>query len=159
MSARAALPRPLKPDLPHPLKAIGKLAENPPINGQQFNPTDDQRDLERVLAAQPNSQKLIALVIGCDVKTLRKAFRAELHHGRELVDAMVGAAVVRSALQGNVAAQKFYLLTHRVPGWQIPHSGDPSADAAIAAALAANGDDADLKPRIYIPETDREEDQ
>jgi len=146
-----------KPHLFPPLKAVEKLAANPAINGTEFHPSDDQRLLVQVLAAAGNSQRLISIVIGCSVPTLRKAFRAQLKQTKDIVDAMVGAAVVRSALQGNVAAQKYYLLTHGVPGWQIPKTGDAAADAAIAAALSgSNGEEQSLAPRIYIPETEPE---
>ena len=138
-----------------PLKPVGQMrTRRPSVGPGAFNPTNDQRDLVRVLAAQPNSQALIARIIGCGIKTLRQSFRDELRYGREHVDALVGAAVVRSAIQGNVAAQKFYLLTHRVKGWELPIAGTPEGDAAIlAATLAETSHPDDLKPRIFIPAT------
>ncbi len=83
-----------------------------------FMPTRDQRNLVKTLVSNGNGERVIAELPGVDRKTLRKHFREELRTGREHVLAMVGAAVVESAISGNVLAQKYWLATHGGPEWK-----------------------------------------
>lgn len=112
-------------------------------------PRNDQRELVRVLVANGISYTIIANIFEIDLKTLKKYYRAELTLGFERVKAAIGAAVVKSALAGNVAAQKFWLLTHCHDEWKLP-----KIDAETAAML---GDvDPDDPWVIMMPENGRD---
>lgn len=58
-----------------------------------FVPTNKQRQTVDVLVANGKSQRVIALVIGCDRATLRKHFREELRDGREMLVAQMGLVI------------------------------------------------------------------
>ena len=81
-------------------------------------PTDRTRQTVQVLKANGNPQKVIALVIGVSEDTLVKHYRTELEHGRAQVKAMVGAAVVKSALRGNIGAQRYWLACFGGAEWK-----------------------------------------
>ena len=61
---------------------------------QKFAPTDAMRKKVRSLAADGVPHEVIAGVIECDPKTLRKHFRRELDRGMDEADAEIGRAHV-----------------------------------------------------------------
>jgi hypothetical protein len=82
----------------------------------KLNPTDEQRAKVKSYAATGTSQKQIARLIGIQSpKILRKYFREELDFGEIEANAAVAGALFKKAREGNVEAQKFWLL-HRA-GW------------------------------------------
>lgn len=90
-----------------------------------FMPTREQRWTVQVLRSHGVPMTIIAANItfdgiGIDVKTLKKAFPSELKTGFEQVKSAIGAAVVKSALAGNVAAQKYWLMCWGGPEWRPP---------------------------------------
>jgi hypothetical protein len=98
-----------------------------------YIPTDDERFLVTVLHRHGISQKVIAQYVnreqgGIDQKTLRKVFRRELNDAVERVKANMIAALVRSALNGNVSAQKFWLARFGGPEWRAPDYRDDDDD-------------------------------
>ena len=97
-----------------PLPRVPKPNGRPP-----FEPTDAQRQIVQVLKSNGVGERVIAANVGCDTKTLRKHFKAELTDGRLQVKAAIGVALVRAALAGNVAAAKYWLSTHGGPEWRI----------------------------------------
>ena len=98
--------------------------------GQPFVPTEDERFLVTVLHRHGISHSVISKYVnrangGIDQKTLRKAFRRELNEAVERVKANMIAALVRSAMNGNVSAQRYWLARFGGPEWQVPDPPDP----------------------------------
>jgi len=90
----------------------------------KLNPTDEQRAKVKTYAATGTLQKQIARLIGIkSPKTLRKYFRDELDLGDIEANGAVAGALFKNAREGNVEAQKFWLL-HRA-GWGKPSSRYP----------------------------------
>jgi hypothetical protein len=89
-----------------------------------WQPTAEQRRTVMLLRAGRNDIGTIARVIGGTRTTLRKACGEELKHGFEMVKAHISATLVRSALAGNVLAQRYWLATHGGPEWRIPHEAE-----------------------------------
>lgn len=85
----------------------------------------------QILKANGTPQKIIAQVVGIDEKTLMKHYRTELDNGFATVKASIGAAVIKSALGGNVAAQRFWLLCHGGAEWKFVR---PDNDVVIPTA-------------------------
>jgi len=83
----------------------------------EFAATDRMRKKVRSLAIQGVPQEVIAGVIECDPKTLRKHFRQELDRGMAEANAKVVGALYRSAMRGSVAAQIFWVKT-RMRWWE-----------------------------------------
>lgn len=93
-------------------------------------PTAEQRRLVEVLRAGGNSLPLIARAIGVSVPTLRKCCGAELRYAHADLEARMGAALVRAALQGHVGAIRFWLTTRgKDPCWRAARYADV-ADAS-----------------------------
>ena len=83
-----------------------------------LNPTDEQRKKVKALVAVGIPQEEIARQVGVrSPKTLRKHFREELDRGIVEANASVAGALYKEAINGNVAAQKFWLLFRA--GWRI----------------------------------------
>jgi len=92
----------------------------------KLNPTDEQRAKVKTYAATGTPQEQIARLIGIkSPKTLRKNFREELDFAAPEANAAVAGFLFKKAKEGNVEAQKFWLL-HRA-GWGKPSSHYPSA--------------------------------
>lgn len=102
----------------------------------------------QVLQAHGVPQRIMAQNIsrgpgqqGIDVKTLRKVFKRELADGFEQVKAAIGSAVVKSALGGSVAAQKYWLYCFGGPEWKPTQSPDlpPGASGAGGTTIIIRG--------------------
>jgi len=94
----------------------------------EFAATDRMRKKVRSLAIQGVPQEVIAGVIECDPKTLRKHFRQELDRGMAEANAKVVGALYRSAMRGSVAAQIFWVKTRM--RWREPEA-PPDAGPGI----------------------------
>src|SRR5215472_19163330 len=87
----------------------------------EFAATDRMRKKVRSLAIQGVPLEVIAGVIECDPKTLRKHFRQELDRGMAEANAKVVGALYRSATRDrNVAAQIFWVKTRM--RWREPEA-------------------------------------
>lgn len=86
-----------------------------------FDPSRSQRQTVMVLSAHGVPQRTIAKAIGIDVKTLRRAFRAELKDGFLEVKASMVVAIVRAAQNGAWGAAKYWLSVH-CPEWRVPET-------------------------------------
>ena len=87
----------------------------------EFAASDRMRKKVRSLAIQGVPQEVIAGVIECDPKTLRKHFRQELDRGMAEANAKVVGALYRSATRGrSVAAQIFWVKTRM--RWREPEA-------------------------------------
>ena len=62
----------------------------------------------------------IARAIGIAPKTLRKAFREELHDARTQIEAAMGAAIVQAARNGAWGAARYWLMVHGDAQWRVP---------------------------------------
>jgi len=80
-----------------------------------------------VMRANGDSLPVIARAVRVSVSTLKRHFPLEIKNGFEDVKSRVQAAVVRSALSGNVAAQKFWLCRY-VPEWRIARDSNRDND-------------------------------
>ncbi len=131
----------------------------------KFEPGDKDAASVEAMVAYGIPQENIALVIGCDAKTLRKYFRREIDTGATKMIAKVGEANYKAAIGGNVGAQCFILKCRA--GWReqpqrlehggidgaaikVEHSYDLSRltleqlralEAIIAAADPGDGED------------------
>lgn len=84
-----------------------------------FQPTPEQRTLVGIMAACGFPQAQIAERVGCDAKTLRKAFRKELTDGKTAANAIVAQSLFKKATgsgQGAVTAAIFWMKCQA--GWK-----------------------------------------
>lgn len=84
-----------------------------------FEPTSEQRLTVQIMSACGMPQEQIAIHIGVDAKTLRKALRAELKNGSETANGLVAQSLFKKATgSGNqsVTAAIFWLKTKA--GWK-----------------------------------------
>lgn len=107
-------------------------------------PTKEQRWLVQVLHAHGIPLAAIARNVRddgqhIDVKTLKKAFKAELATAFVQVKAAMIAALVRTGMQGNVTAQRYWLLTQGGPEWRVPWGNDRDGAAPIIAGAGESG--------------------
>lgn len=103
-------------------------------------PTDETRKLVRILKATANSHKTIAMILEIDEKTLMKRYRQELDYGLEHTRAQIGAAVARSAMQGNIAAAAFFLARFGGADWKQPkddNEGSGGATIIVRGGIAS----------------------
>jgi hypothetical protein len=76
----------------------------------QFNPTDEQRQVVKFLAATGVKQIDIAKLIGIrSEKTLRRHFREELNRGALEANGKVAQTLFKKAIDGNVTAAIFWM--------------------------------------------------
>ena len=116
-------------------------------------PTDEQRQMCMVLSANGNAIDVIAKVMRISERSLRKYCRQEIAEGRTHVKARIGAAVVREAMAGNVAAQRYWLVTHGGPEWQMP-AGTYGFIPSDAPGGATNSNEV---VRFYMPSNGRDQ--
>ena len=82
----------------------------------KLKPTQEERTLVKTLAAVGIAQEDIAHKIGVrSPKTLRKHFREELDLGQVDANATIAGALYKKAKDGDVDAQKFWLIYRA--GW------------------------------------------
>jgi hypothetical protein len=86
------------------------------IGNPPFEATDEQRSEVISLVAAGAQHWIVARAIGISEDTLKRHFTVELDHGKQLVDAKVGGAIARKALDGDSDMQKFYAA--RRAGWK-----------------------------------------
>lgn len=114
--------------------------------------TEEQQQLVRVLAANGISQKVIAQNLNITQPTLNKYYRAELRDAHGRVEAAMGAAIVKAALNGNWSAAKYWLLVNaKDPRWRDAQKLMKEEDAAMAEALAR-----EEPVRFYMPSNGRD---
>lgn len=115
----------------------------------RFQPTRQQRRLVQIMAANGTSQEIMANNIlwsednprPIDLKTLRKAFRAELDYGYAQTVAHMGVAIVNQGLNGNIAAARYWMQTHGGDEWRVTENirhgltSDTPAQGLVAPVL------------------------
>jgi len=100
----------------------------------------------QVLAANGISHHVIARNIGCDRNTLRRHFKDELKHGKDQVEAALGAAIVKAGMNGNWGAAKYWLATHGGPQWRVQPGTDDDEMPAQNLTVVIRGGLPDAAP-------------
>lgn len=113
--------------------------------------TSRTRAQVQVMHANGIPHRIIAKVIGCTPKTLRKHYREDLQDASLQVEASMGAVIVAAARNGAWGAAKYWLMTNsKDPRWRTPEphsiSGDPNAPP-VRVALSDMSDE-DLRREI-----------
>ena len=111
-------------------------------------PTERQRQTVQVLKSCGNPHKVIARVIGIDEKTLMKHYRTELDNGFAEVKAMMGAAVVKAGLRGNISALKYWLMCFGGPEWRHRDPEDGTVQNNVLILSTTSPEEA---ARTYAP--------
>ena len=88
--------------------------------GVTFSPTPEQRNQVEVLAGFGLPQTQIAVLVGCDPKTLRKYFDAELSMGDAKATAKIAQTLYNKAISGDTASLIFWLKARA--GWREKHA-------------------------------------
>jgi hypothetical protein len=81
-------------------------------------PTDESRREVANMVACGLDFSQIAFVLNCSPADVRYWYKDELEHGAPIVNARVGAALLKNCLAGDTNAQKFWLATRA--GWAPP---------------------------------------
>ena len=84
--------------------------------GIPFTPTAEQRNQVEVLAGFGLPQAQIAVLLGCDPKTLRKHFAQELEVGDAKATAKIAQTLFNKALSGDTASLIFWMKARA--GWR-----------------------------------------
>ena len=87
----------------------------------QYQPTKDARAMVRIAVAGGIKQSAIAMALDIAENTLRKHFKADIEHGKEMIDMSVVGALYKNAMAGSVKAQQFWLNTRRPKDWSIAY--------------------------------------
>lgn len=129
----------------------------------EYKPTAGDRRRVKILASGRMSQERIAAALEISVETMLKYFADDLTTGKAKCDAEVLLAQHKSAIGGNVSAQKVWLqradlLPPSVASAPAPEREPPAlgkkVQAAIDAAVGAEGTDwADIvSPATSVPQ-------
>ena len=104
--------------------------------GVTFSATPEQRNQVEVLSGFGLPQHQIAVLLGCDPKTLRKYFEVELSVGDAKATAKIAQTLYNKAVVGDTASLIFWLKARA--GWREMHDveltskdGQPLAPTAI----------------------------
>ena len=81
-----------------------------------FQATDEHRRQVTLMVGVGIQQELIAKVLNCDIKTLRKHFKKELTVGKATVITKVAAQLMKNIEKGKEASAIFFLKTQA--GWK-----------------------------------------
>ena len=87
--------------------------------GIVFEPTPERRNQVEVLAGFGLPQTQIAVLLGCDPKTLRKHFEHELSVGDAKATAKIAQTLFNKAVAGDTASLIFWLKARA--GWREKH--------------------------------------
>ena len=114
------------------------MAGNKNSGRRPYAPTEEDREKVRVLKAGGMSDDAVATALGISAPTLRKHFSYELDVGTAKTRAELLLALHRSAMGGNVAAQKkaLELVTASSAGDALKGRETPSAATAGDATRA-----------------------
>jgi hypothetical protein len=129
-------------------------AEEPGKAGRpEHEVTSRSRAQVQVMHAHGIPHRIIAKVIGCAPKTLRKHYREDLRDASLQVEASMGAVIVAAARNGAWGAAKYWLMTNsKDPRWRTPEphslSGDPNAPPVQISAEA--------RVTVYLPDNQRD---
>lgn len=106
--------------------------------GITFQPTAEQRSQVEVLAGFGLPQAQIAVLLGCDPKTLRKHFERELEVGDAKATAKIAQTLFNKAVSGDTASLIFWMKVRA--GWRetarVELSGPDGGALQIAAETA-----------------------
>jgi len=85
-------------------------------------PTDITRDLVQIHVTVGTTQTHIAQILGIDMKTLRKWYRADLDLSKAKANATIGGALFNKAKNGDTTAMIFWMKTQA--GWREKDRGE-----------------------------------
>jgi len=95
------------------------------VTKPSFKPNEQQRQMVEQYSATGTTQENISLVLGIDVKTLRKHFRVELDTAAIKANANVGGKLYNKAMAGDTTAAIWWSKSRM--GWkeksEVEHSG------------------------------------
>jgi hypothetical protein len=138
-------------DLPLPKSSI--LERLPVLTGTSgpgpYVVTDAHRHMVTVMAANGMPIRAMASALGINPMTLKRHFRVELDQGADRINSMMGAVIVEAALDGNIAAARYWLNCHSPEAaWrragvdEKPEAGgEQSGSSAVKFYLPENGRD------------------
>ena len=92
--------------------------------GVAFEPTAERRNQVEVLSGFGLPQRQIAVLLGCDPKTLRKHFEQELEVGDARATAKIAQTLYNKAIGGDTASLIFWLKARA--GWREKHDVEVS---------------------------------
>ena len=117
------------------------MAGNKNSGRRPYAPTEEDREKVRVLKAGGMSDDAVATALGISAPTLRKHFSYELDVGTAKTRAELLLALHRSAMGGNVAAQKkaLELVTAAAAGDAIRGRETPSATSSGGSRMPKLG--------------------
>lgn len=87
-------------------------------------PSQAERQLVQLHSTIGTTQETIAKIIGIDLKTLRKHYRAELDLATAQANAAIGGALFNKAKGGDTTAMIFWMKTRARWSENAPPSGD-----------------------------------
>lgn len=87
---------------------------------QSFEPSAEQRRTVQVLSGIGVPQEQIAIIVGIDAKTLRKAFRDDLDRGMAEATTKVAQTLFGMATRGDNTAATIFWMKARA-GWREKH--------------------------------------
>lgn len=127
--------------------------------GVTFTPTPEQRNQVEVLAGFGLPQHQIAVLLGCDPKTLRKYFEMELSVGDAKATAKIAQTLYNKAVGGDTASLIFWLKARA--GWREKHDvevtgkdGQPLAPMVVTYCWAGQAEVATVASTEVVIEHD-----
>ena len=96
-------------------------------------PTQHSRELVRLHTTVGTTQAHIAQILGIDLKTLRKWYRADLDLSKAKANATIGGALFNKAKGGDTTAMIFWMKTQA--GWREKERHDESAASELVEAF------------------------
>jgi hypothetical protein len=121
----------------------GKGSGQPP-----FIPTDAQRQRVRTLVACGFSTESISVVMQIPTATLERHFRAELQHGKVIVDAMILTGIVNQAIEGHAGLSMFWARTRA--GWRDTGQANGEQAATLFSISIGAGNPSDSAAEIKV---------
>lgn len=109
----------------------------------RFQPSPEQRRQAETLAGLGLTGKQIALIIGCDEKTLLKYFTPELKAGDAKATAKVAQSLFQKAVNGDVASMIFWMKvrakwSERIVQEHVGEGGKPIASSLTVAFVRSS---------------------
>jgi len=110
-----------------------KNAEPRRVGRPEFKVTAEGRRTVEALASFGVPEKSIAIVLGCDEKTLRKHFPEELATAHIKANAKVAETLFKKATNGDTTAMIFWLKCRA--HWKEKHEVEHSGEVAFGTTL------------------------
>ena len=126
MALRVAMPQPeemtISQRVSHGLPRMGSDRKG---HIPKFEPTEAQRHIVAVLAANSATHVMMAEALRIKRTTLVKYFADDIKRGLAQINVRIGATVVERALMGDMSAARLWLTTHGGKAWRVPKESEP----------------------------------